>query len=106
MGTVKRRYTSGAIRKQGLLNFTSNEKPLTVGAVSAQCKDKFKLPVLRLFVPESGGGEVELKASESLGDWVAAVIVEKDENARPEREGAAFERSVFRGGPLAPTGAA
>lgn len=97
--TVRRRFASGCNRRQGCVSvpLTSEACIVTCAEVKATCREKLGWPVARLLILGPDGEDIELANDEVLGDSVAAVIVEKDESATPaEREGAAFEGSVFR----------
>mmetsp|Transcript_99379 Transcript_99379/g.290069 ORF Transcript_99379/g.290069 Transcript_99379/m.290069 type:complete len:1088 (+) Transcript_99379:52-3315(+) len=101
--TVRRRFSSGCNRKQGTISapVTSEAGTVTCREVKAACREKLGWPVARLLVLGQDGEDMELANDDLVGDSVSIVIVEKDESATPaEREGAAFEGSVFR---MAPT---
>jgi len=90
---VRRRFSSGNVRKQGVVALPSTTA-ITANAVRSAVHDQLKMPVLRLWLPSTGGSaDIEIKGDEVFGDGHDAVIVEKDEVA--EREGTAFNNSVF-----------
>lgn len=96
--TVRRRFSSGCNRKQGTVTVPVTSEALAVSCrqLRAACREKLGWPVARLLVLGRDGEEVELANDDLVGESVSIVTVEKDESATPaEREGAAFEGSVF-----------
>lgn len=95
--TVRRKYVSGAIRKQGIVTVPEGQVP-TGAALRAAVREKFRFQVLHVFQPGANLSTTgkEVSEHEVLATGVDNVIVEKDETAPPEREAAAFEGSVFR----------
>jgi len=103
---VRRRYASGQLRKQGCVSIpvakgTDGPQQVLCSAVKSACRSAFGFTVAKLFVRGPDGMDVEIEENGILEPTIDAVHVEKDESATPaEREGAAFEGSVFR---MAPT---
>lgn len=99
--TVRQRFSSKQVRRKGTLMVPMPPQGVTGRALCALVKEKLNLPVLKLAAMVRCGGsapvEREIGSDDLLPTSVEVVIVEKDENATPaEREGAAFEGSVFR----------
>lgn len=94
---VRRRYPSGAVRKQGEVVLPEGVQATGL-FLRALVHEQLKMPLAKVFVqnPEKTSSETELKNEEVLGDLVEVIIVEKDETVAPEREAVAFEGSIFR----------
>lgn len=99
--TVRRKFTSGSVRKQGTVTVPVGPG-LTAASLRTAVQEQLKMPVLRLWLPSAssmgsganGSGDlVELKNEEAVGEEQDVIIVEKGEEE--EREGAAFNNSVF-----------
>lgn len=102
---VRRKYASGTIRKQGSVTVAlSASGTITASAVRAAIESQLKMPVLRLHLPGVGGGpDIELKSYEVISEEQDTVVAEKDE---VEREGTAFNNSVFMSSSFAVTASA
>jgi len=99
---VKRRYASGQIRKQGYIKLAEGTEQARYScvAVKAACRAAFGFIVSKLWIRGPDGLGVELADDELLPPNIDTINVEKDESVTPaDREGAAFEGSIFRMAP-------
>lgn len=99
---VRQRYPSGSMKKLGCISVPSDDvAPLTSASISQLVLAKFGLRVGHVY--PRGPGKKALHDAEALAGDVDAVLVEKAYEGAPtpgaadvERDGAAFETSIFR----------